>query len=225
MSFDETFKQVVETCAETRHEINSVLWKRMGAIQSAMAILFGKEKKWYAELNNAYHYREGGYPGPNSAPRHESAADKVAIMFLVLEKAGHEGLVADYLRNAYGLQLTRVSDEHAVTRLSRPDLDALKDLEVDVDLTLSDDALYKYLLDVMDNLQTEICQKADSIKIDSFEGLKEAFPEKKLEKGRFVRTVNAKALEHKSFDKAEAKKEKMQAQNELENELLDLAIE
>lgn len=225
MTFHESFKEVVDTCAHIRYDISSVLSKRLSKIQEAFTVLYGKDKSWYKSLNNAYHYRHGGYPSESSSPKYETVAEKLGQMFCTLEYVGMEDMINNYLRRHFGVVLQRVEDTQKIVRLSNPDMEAFEKTGLSIDLDLDDVELYKNLLERMDSTQSEICEKSDSIKIDSFEGLADSFPNAGLSKSTFVRAVNTKALEYKDTEKAESKKEKLQAQNELENELLDVVID
>lgn len=224
--FKNKFQLSVDKCSEVRYYINNVLWKNMKNAKKAFSTIFGMDPSWYSALNDAYHYRNGGYPFPDSPPRYQDAANRLAKMFLTLKFADMEEMVNKYLRVNYGLELVEVNPVNAIKRqdnLTEEKINGFikEDPNIPLNMEQSDKELFKNMLEYMDNLQTDICQNSNFIKRDKFKELKDEFPDV-IKKGHFLTSVGLGAIKLKNEDKFKKKKNVKKEYNETEIELIDL---
>lgn len=65
----EEFIVLLNTCADTRHEIDSQLWPRLRAFGDAFCYLTKEPYKVFKQLLDFWHYRNGGWPKATTPPR------------------------------------------------------------------------------------------------------------------------------------------------------------
>jgi hypothetical protein len=227
MTFESALQQAVEKSSETRFELNTYHWPKLSAIQNVMAQVFGIPLSFVKNLHQAYYYRNGGYPSENSPPRYDPPARKAAEMYIMLSMIGKEGYIENIFKE-YGITISFDTQPEMNFDLRGVEDDFSKHLEkseMDINFNgpLSDEEIFDYFLEAMTEVQADICNMADSIKIDAFEKIDKQFP-KKLKKNKFLNVVKIKAAQKQSEEKAEKQKGETVHYNDMENHSLDVVI-
>jgi cell fate (sporulation/competence/biofilm development) regulator YmcA (YheA/YmcA/DUF963 family) len=197
-------KGVIEKCGKIRVELNSVHWRRMNKIQRVFATVFDIPIKTAAGLNQYFHYKDGGYPKPDSPPRYADASDKLAHMFIGAEFIGEGNTINEYLEKNFGLKLVRVREPKA---LKLRFTDRAKNLMAAANVMHLQKIkkpiqFFRTLLDEMNDTQTTICQMSDEIKYTQYEKVQR----KHLKKSSFIKAVNTKAASIRSRKKGSINK-------------------
>lgn len=227
MTFESMLKQTVEKSAETRYKLNEYHWPKLNGIQKVMAEVFHIPLSWVKNLHQAWYYKNGGYPGPDSPPRFDPPTRKMAEMYVMLNHIGKGHYIENVLSD-YGLKLEIVEPtkfEFSLTDLDDKFSKWLDESELDINFNspLSDEEIFDYFLEAMEEVQADICGMADSIKIDAYNDINIKFP-KKLKKNKFLNVVKIKAQSKKDNIKALKSKDETQEMNDNENHSLDVVI-
>lgn len=108
--------------------------------------LEGKDLKFLVDM---YHYRNGGYPNPESLPKNFELVKNFALFIKYMSFVGFEDLFKGYLQS-FGLEVKI--------------LEEVKDFQVKEDLSFKSH-LNQTILDCSD-IQSEICSRSNQIKRD-----------------------------------------------------------
>ena len=199
MKDTERIQKVLDKCGATRHELNTVHWRKMRGIQRAFSKMLDVPKKVSGGLNQYFHYKNGGYPSENSPPRYEDAAEKLANMFIGAEFIDESEVINRFLEKKFGLKLVRVRHAAKLKRKALAPLEQrkLQDMGISHLEEIKDDKkLFSELHKIMDETQCNICQLSDSIKYTGFAQVEKKM--KGLRKSSFIRLVGTKAAGIKS---------------------------
>lgn len=88
LELPEEVKTIIEDCAKTRNYINTVLWPRLYKFADCFAIECQAEPWEFHDLLKWYHYRQGGYPLPGSAPKLWSIINKFQYAMRQMDRFG-----------------------------------------------------------------------------------------------------------------------------------------
>lgn len=88
LELPEEVKTIIEDCAKTRNYINTVLWPRLDKFADCFAIECQAEPWEFHDLLKWYHYRQGGYPLPGSAPKLWSIINKFQYAMRQMDRFG-----------------------------------------------------------------------------------------------------------------------------------------
>lgn len=184
-------------------------------IERNLCFCFGIDKPDMKYFKNAYDFKKylgGGWPSKNSKGRMEEHLDVLGHVFRIFcHTDGVDNIINKYLLQKYGLQLTVVDQQKAFFKqhdFSQKEKDAIrKSCEKHlIDTSSFNDVNNVVLLNTMVNLaieiQNDICQHADIIKIEL---AGEAKNDCKIYKRNFLETVKLgvkqKVAKPKMFDK------------------------
>lgn len=90
LELPEEVKTIIEDCAKTRNYINTVLWPRLHKFADCFAIECQAESWEFYDLLKWFHYRQGGYPLPGSAPKLWDIINKFQYALRQMDKYGIE---------------------------------------------------------------------------------------------------------------------------------------
>jgi hypothetical protein len=194
---EKTYPDVVDECAQTRVDLDTILHPTFSALKKAFVVLFGDHgwsKSDFKLLADMIYY-QGGYPTPDSPAKEFALASKVGKILLMQDFIGRNDF-RKYLEDQ-GITITindNLMDGPFLASLSPEDekefTEALKEGGVDETIDHKSDML-GILLTRAHALQAEICQDADTIKIDAAELVETQF---KIKKGNFVKAVGLAAV-------------------------------
>lgn len=229
--FDNDFKNSVSEGAEIRHNLNSIEWKRMNKFKEILMLMLGESKSNVSAINDAIHYQHGGYPKPDSLPRHIIVANKLGSMFKYLNLIDKGDMINDHLLENFGLKIVVVdsnlaSINHIITE--QKDIDKLTRLvnEVCPDVIVEGDKVeaLKQLIDLMNDQQSIICNMSDEIKKELYGELKSHYGKDRIPKGHYLKNVALKTKDLVRPDKAVDEKQKIINSNSTMEELVELII-
>lgn len=193
------YTEIVERCGKIRHTINQELYGRMKKLSKLFQAIWGEEHSTFKLVNDSLYY-QGGWPSESTPPRLHSHLDKVGKLFKYYEAMGLEDEINAYLKDKYGLEVSRTEEYKPVTdRCMSPSVA----MELMMELFPGEyrEAMERPMTDMMFSLfsegmdlQREICGLADRIKIMEAREVKEKFD---IEKDHFVTAVSIKAKEIK----------------------------
>lgn len=214
--------------ASIRFDLNQIEWKAMNKIQTILREILDEDHQTIRALNDCYHYKDGGYPNPDSPPRSENAVDRLAKMFKYVNMLGDGEMINTYMRQKYGMEIVVVNkDQNQLLALNlekEKKLNKLQaDLGTDVDFSARPIEVVRQFVQIMDAQQGVICRKSNSIKNDLFGELDLIHP-KKVKKGDFLTSVSMAAQELKKADSGKKAKAKLIEKNEILQEVLDVTV-
>ena len=90
LELPEEVKTIIEDCAKTRNYINTVLWPKLRKFADCFAIECQAESWEFYDLLKWFHYRQGGYPLPGSAPKLWDIINKFQYALRQMDKYGIE---------------------------------------------------------------------------------------------------------------------------------------
>jgi hypothetical protein len=166
---DEDYSALLARSSKTRKLLDEELHPRYRALQKRFFKLTGIDGKRFKEAVDLRYYR-GGYPRPLSPPRDEELVDKVCYM-----------LALDTLLE--GSRLTTLFQERGFRFVAEPNGFLAEGL---TKAKAHQSQLNQYVSEALD-LQREICQRANSIKIDDADV---AEIDHEIKKSPFVRAVS-----------------------------------
>ena len=88
MQLPDDVKSIIDNCAKTRNYINTILWPRLDKFADCFAIECQAEPWEFHDLLKWYHYRQGGYPLPGSAPKLWSIINKFQYAMRQMDRFG-----------------------------------------------------------------------------------------------------------------------------------------
>lgn len=205
-----SYVDLVSENAETRLHLDSVLHRRYGRMKKIFETIFpfkGKFLKLAVDLK----YYQGGYPSETSPPRSEALADHVASCLHVLELLGEDQF--KQLLAQRGIQVTVQSNPIYAEPLGSDAREIVGTEWVEAELPGQPGrdrlAILKTLFETGLTLQREICQEADTIKIDGANAAKDRF---KIEKPNFIKAVRLGAMQRRrGLEKMQAQLQKTEA--------------
>jgi hypothetical protein len=196
---EQEYSDIVSECAETRVDLDTVLHPTFNGLKKAFSILFedfGYTKSDFKRLSDSVYY-QGGYPSLTSPAKEVALADQVSKLLRLQKIAGRTTLIK-YFEDR-GVKIEFVDDfvpESFLSSFSNDDdkdfTEALQSAGIPTsDIVDSRSKMLKVLLDRAQNLQKEICQTADTIKVDAAEEVETRF---KIKRPHFVKAVNLAAV-------------------------------
>lgn len=99
------FIELLDECADVRHEIDSRLWTQMRLLGEAFCHLTGEPYKVFKNLLDLWHYRNGGWPKETTPPRIWSAIARFINAYDMLDKYGFD--MAKNWCKRFGLETKR----------------------------------------------------------------------------------------------------------------------
>lgn len=193
-----TYEELVQECAEIRRDLDVVLHPIFGSLKKAFEVAWGSlgyTKSDFKRLSDLVYY-QGGYPQPDSLPKEVVLADTVAKA-LELEKYLGRNILRLLLEDR-GITITftdEVIPKGFIGDLNDKEEASLKDgwagAGLDGEVPNDRFEVLKRLIDRAQTLQKEICETADTIKVDAAEV---AESEHKIAKGNFVKAVGLAAI-------------------------------
>lgn len=195
---EKSYEDLVLECAETRRDLDVVHHPMMTALKKAFRAAFeadGFGGSDFKRLSDLVYYK-GGYPSPESPPKTDALADDFARSIKLCSVIGHEAIVRR-LRDVHGIDVVLRSDPIKLGPVS-VDHDEADDFEDNLatagisksEIPADKLTLLKLMVDAAQALQAEICQLADTIKVD---GAEEAENKYEIKKSNFVRAVGLMA--------------------------------
>lgn len=196
---DQEYSDIINECAETRVDLDTVLHPTFSGLKKAFSILFedlGYAKSDFKRLSDSVYY-QGGYPSPTSPAKEVALANQVCKLLHLQMIVGRKTL-AKYFEDR-GVKIEFTEDfipESFLSSFSNDDeeefLHALQSAGIPESDIVDDRAkMLNVLLNRAQNLQKEICQTADTIKVDAAEEVETRF---KIKKHNFVKAVNLAAI-------------------------------
>lgn len=188
-----------EEAVEIRKELNGVLWKDYAALKVVFGAIFGESPSLLKTLSDMNYYT-GGYPSPDSPSRISSFTKRFGIIakyYALLDRLPElNSHLAEFGIHVQPLETSQI-------HISREGLNGKK-VSKSLDRAIRvfgfnyiDDPkeMLEWFLEQTHDLQGEICQKADAIKIDLFAKAEIKLENKELTlgKGGFTSGVNAVA--------------------------------
>lgn len=199
MSNEKDYRDIVDECAGTRVDLDTVLHPTFSGLKKAFSILFedyGYSKSDFKRLSDSVYY-QGGYPSPDSRAKEAALADQVCKLLNLQHIVGRKTL-ARYFED-HGVKIEFIENfvpESFLSSFSPDDekdfLHALQSAGIpESDITDKRSDMLQVLLNRAQNLQKEICQTADTIKVDAAEEVESRF---KIKKSNFIKAVNLAAV-------------------------------
>ena len=183
---------IVDECANTRTELDTVLHPQMRALKNAFGILFasaGYAPADFKKLNDMVYY-QGGYPNPTSEPKEVDLANLVAVVLKLEFMIGCDRFSKLLAYRGIKINIDSEFPNSEYDDLNSDDLEAIDNefKAADIVTGVPSDR-YDALNDLVNRgqeLQREICQKANTIKKAAAAEVKERF---EIKKPNFIRTV------------------------------------
>jgi len=172
------YKTTLATCAETRTELNEVHWKRMNQLSRAFQKSTKLKNKDFVSIKNAVYY-QGGWPNEKTKPRIETIINNFNRLAQLLAYTDRDEQFKEYCASI-GLEVKFIKLEGKASPNAQKAID--KAIE----------------------LQSVICELADTIKINGAESVKEQC---EIKKKHFIDNVNivVQADKRKRSEKLKAK--------------------
>lgn len=195
MSFNkDRYKKIVETSSLTRVHIDK-LWKKLGELAYLSDVICEIDKKDFMLIHRA-HYYSNDTKGPYA--RLYKMVENFSLTVKYLQALGLDDTLNKFLReHDLEVKVTKpiqlFFNERMLNRKVIKDK-IKKSLDLDVkDIQKDCKSFIKILLNESHSLQCEICNLADSIKIDTAEIVKTNFD---IQRPHFIKAVRIKATEH-----------------------------
>jgi hypothetical protein len=193
------YSDFVDECAQTRVDLDTILHPTFSGLKKAFAILFGDlgySKSDFKRLSDSVYY-QGGYPSPTSPAKEVALADQVSKL-LHLQKLSGRTVLLNYFKEM-GIKIEFEEDfvpESFLSSFSNEDEEDFVHALESAGIPKSDiidkrSEMLLVLLNRAQQLQKEICQTADTIKVDAAEEVESRF---KIKKPHFVKAVNLAAV-------------------------------
>lgn len=219
---EKKYEDYVQECAATRRDLDTILHPTYGELKKAFELVFGEHgfgKGDFKRLADMVYY-QGGYPSENSPPKEVALADDVARV-LHLENILDRDTFKEYLKErGIEVKLTTVVERDGTWSLESDKEDDLKNYLAGAGIQGSPPRMYHEFLNTLVDraleMQKEICQTADTIKVDAAAEVETKF---KIKKGSFIKAVNLAAVklrkgEGKMAEKLDEYLEKLENQEE-----------
>lgn len=201
----EKYEDLVEECVETRTYIDDILHPRYSELKKAFESLFNLDAKVFKRVNDLIYY-QGGYPSENSPAKAEALADDIASALMVFDFIGNSQLKR--LLEKRGININ-ISSNPLLLTLNIPDekwnevIGVLGVGYVTHEEKRNSLEILQQMIKEAQDLQGQICSKADSIKI---EGAEIAEKDHKVDKPNFLKAVQLGSfLRRKGSEKAREK--------------------
>lgn len=182
--YDAFNKKLIES-TKIRTELNDVLNLKMSYLAKIFNIFFEEHAGSFKFLKDMMYY-QGGYPNETSPPRLDVVIDRFAIAYRYFKFLGIEKSIDSYLQQ-YSMKIVIDEISDSDIKFDNKSADLFEFVFNDLALPKTKKELLKLLLDEGQILQKDICEKADIIKLNHAEEVKEAC---KIEKADYVRAVN-----------------------------------
>lgn len=192
---EQTYKDIVEECATTRVDLDTILHPTFGALKTVFHLLFedyGYTKGDFKRLSDSVYY-QGGYPSPTSPAKEYAQAESIGKLLQLHNLIGRKTMIG-YLED-FGVSVTFTTDFIPKEFLSAfsPDNDK-KFAEAcgEAGIEIEDDrvGMLQALVDRAQQLQKEICNTADTISVEAAEIVEAQF---KIAKPNFIKAVGLAA--------------------------------
>ena len=220
-------KTILSESGEIRYHLTTKLWPQMNKTFKLFAEVFGITSKQAADLNQFYHYRNGGYPNENSPARYKVACDKVADMFISASHAGMSDTISKYLEKAHGIKIQLVKPKKLKYNTSSTKAGRfIKFTETERIFAEAEspEEAFIALMHFMNSLQTDICGKSDKIKYNNFNRASKEISNPDFKKSSFIKGVHAEAAQLKSKEKGFAKRKKLKGESDILQEFVNEVV-
>lgn len=191
------YESIIDECAQTRYELDTVLHPTFGQLKKAFKLLFesfGYNGADFKKLSDLVYY-QGGYPNPETLPKEEQLANAVSRALKLEDALGRETL--QKLLKQRGIEVAIKQDDEitGTYQLNPRDSKKLEKYwrlaEIGGAVPDTRGTVLKKLIDRAQELQSTICAEADTIKVDAAAVVEEAF---KIKKPNFVKAVGLAAV-------------------------------
>ena len=185
----ENYEKLVAESSETRRDIDIILHPQFNALKKIFELLYpGYKKSDFKRLSDLVYY-QGGWPSPTTPPKEETLADTIAAALKLEEAIDRDVLVKLLKQRGVSVTLIDVPPPNEYN-LSSEEEETLKQCigEADVEGVFPKERNegLKKLIERAQELQAEICQQADLIKVDAAAVAEEKY---KIKKPNFVKAV------------------------------------
>jgi len=227
MKEKEFFNEKVQEGASIRVELSEILWKAMNQAKIVFNSLV--PFKNFSNVKTFLYYK-GGYPKPDSPPKINEHIKKLAHYYWIVKfldfKEEYEK-IHEVFQN-FGLQITEIEpivplssidDKKQEKKVKRALLKlGFEENEIE-NLLLDKKELLRKILQIALELQCEICEKSDKIKIDLADEVKETC---EVPKSTFLKAVDLQAKKIK-LDQEKYKEliKKIKEKIEIEREIIE----
>jgi hypothetical protein len=190
---DKNYEDYILESAETRRDLDVVLTPIFGSLKKAFGVIFGSEgftKSDFKRYSDLVFY-QGGYPKPDSLPKAAVLAKMVATL-LKLEAAADKDQLSRLLGD-HGITVeitSAIPDGFSQTTLTDKEAKELRQgwegAGIDVPVPSSRQEALLLMLDKAHNIQGEIIEQSDAIKVSAAEKVESLF---KIKKTNFMKAV------------------------------------
>jgi hypothetical protein len=204
----ESYEDIVQKCAGTRRDLDTILHPTFNELKKAFEIVFsefGFGKGDFKRLSDMVYY-QGGYPSENSPAKEAALADQVASVLKMEYMLGRTNFIEHMNERGISLEIAADLPANVKYTLSTDDEKELAEHFAGAGIQGVPDKrldVLQVLIDRAQELQAEICQTADTIKVDAAEKVEAQF---KIQKGSFVKAVSIAAVKLRSGEGKMAEK-------------------
>jgi hypothetical protein len=196
----ESYKKQVDESAQTRYELNEVLWKEMKDAGLIFENFFKDKMKVFFNIKNMLYYKAGVYPSENSPARLDTLMHQVRDTVVYLDYLGLNHEFEEFTRK-YGLTISLQKEklESEEINIDEKLFELWNNLfHEDFDRKLSRKEILQKLVNHCMTLQGEICATANTIKKDAAKSVE---IENGIKKKNFIRAVKIGYKHLKSAEK------------------------
>lgn len=185
------FNEHLEQATEIRTDIQDNLRVAYNSFKLMFEGLTGQKGKVLKHVVDMYHYRNGGYPSPNSAPKHQELIEKFALMVHWFNLIGFSKLYKDGLQ-AYGITDISIDPAYKIqdTPLNEEMLEIVDGADFGTHWPKNNDITFRQTIKAFvlacDEIQGAICSQSNVIKNDLAPLVEQAC---EIKKGDFTSSV------------------------------------
>jgi hypothetical protein len=172
-----TYEDEFLTAVEIRKELNGVLHKDYKSLRVVFGALFDVNPSVLKMISD-FNYYMGGWPSPDSPSRISKFVENFGTLAKYYSAIGRLDEINELLI-PFGFEISPVVESNITVKIDNLNgkvvLKHLKRIVTNYDFKATPDAkdMIEWFLKTTHDLQAEICQKADKIKIDIFDEIKE----------------------------------------------------
>lgn len=192
---DQTYEDYVLRSGEAKRDLEVVYNPIFKHLKTAFSIMFSSEDFSGADFKRLsdMRYYQGGYPSPNTPPKEHALARQVAAIITLEDCVEKREFVA--FLGTMGIsceQKKPVSADYLVSKDDEKKLrEAWEGAGIDKEIPTDRKEALKLMLDRAQNLQKEICEVSDSIRVNAAEEVEDKF---KIRKPAFLKAVSLTAV-------------------------------
>jgi len=159
---DDDIEVLLMKSGDIRKNLNVVLHKKAGTLQEAAGQMMNIDKKWFRMMKDFQYYR-GGYPSENSPARIDAFVDNIANIAILSDIVGYTELTDKLAALDIHLTVGPKAKMQPGTWKNTKSLDSITN-EPPRTMAGKISQFWKWMKEACE-LQSEICKKADVIKI------------------------------------------------------------